>query len=189
MLSKIGKWYSEFFLYKGSVGLTLIARIALLVMMAVNLMMVTIRKLLVALGWTLGGGIIGGYEITQMSMVILTACACAYTWYSAGHIRIGLFRDGMKEQRRAILDAVIAFAGTAYIAILVWGLLLQAISYAARSSTTQIMRIPLAPFAFIFVVVMAHVFLVLLRSFVGLASKSMGKKFAAEPYLKTESHD
>ncbi|MFH1032782.1 MAG: TRAP transporter small permease [Chloroflexota bacterium] len=187
MLSKIGKWYSEFFLYKGALGLTVIARITLIVMMVINVMMVTIRKVLVVLGWTLGGGIIGAYEITQMSMVVLTACACAYTWYSAGHIRIGLFRDGMKPRNRDILDAVVTFVGAAYIAILVWGLLLQTISFITRGGTTQIMRLPLTPFAIIFVIVMAHVFLVLSRSLVGLVSKAMGKKFAAEPYLKTES--
>ena len=186
MLSKIGKWYSEVFLYKGSQGLTVIARIAVLVMMMVNLTMVIVRKLFVAAGWKLGGGIVGGYEVTQMSMIVLTACACAYTWYTAGHIRIGLFRDNMKERRRAILDAVFAFAGTVYVGILVWGLFLQAGSYVARRVVTPLMEIPILPFAFIFTIVMAHVFLVLLRSFIGLASKAMGKKCAVEPYLKEQ---
>jgi len=159
----------------------------LIVMMTVNVIMVTVRKVLVAFGWTLGGGIVGGYELTQMSLIILTGCACAYTWYTAGHIRIGLFRDNMKERRRDLLDAFIALAGTVYIGFVAGALFKQAAAYVTFSVRTPIMRLPLAPFCFIFAIVMVYVCLVLMRSCIGLFSKAMGKKFAVEPYLKSES--
>ena len=62
MLSKIGKWYSELFLYKGTLRLTVIARTALIMMMLVNFATVVFRKLFVAVGWKMGPGISGGYE-------------------------------------------------------------------------------------------------------------------------------
>ncbi|MFH1031562.1 MAG: TRAP transporter small permease subunit [Chloroflexota bacterium] len=189
MLSNIGKWYSVVFLYKGSLSLTYIARLMLIVMMVVNVVMVVIRKVLVTFGWATGGGIVGGYEITQMSLLILTGTACAYTWYSAGHIRIGLFRDNMKERRRALLDAFVALAGTVYVGLTSWALFKQALGYAAYSIRTPLLKMPIAPWAFLFSIIMAFVFLVLMRSCIGLFSKAMGKKFAAEPYLKSESSE
>ena len=184
MFSKIGKWYSEFFLFKASQRLSLLARIAFLVAILVNVVMVTVRKMFPAFGWMMGGGVVGGYEVTEISMVFMAACACAYTWYTAGHIRIGIVSDNMKERPRAILDTCCAFLAMLGIAILTWALFLQARTHAAMGTSTQISGIPIAPFMFIYTIVLAHVFLVILRSFIGLASKAMGKKFAHESYLE-----
>ena len=183
MLSQIGKWYSEVFLYKGSYGLSIMAQIGVLITMLVNLIMVVTRKLFVALGWKLGG-IVGAYEITQVSMIFIATCACAYTWYTAGHIRIGLVRDSMKERPRVVLDTVVALVAMLSTAILVWAVFLQARYAFSISAVTQISYIPTAPFMVIYSVVMAHVTLVFLRSFIGLASKALGKKFARESYLQ-----
>jgi len=186
MLSKIGKWYSEVFLYKGSKWLSILARLGILTAMLVNFYMVIIRKLFPALGLNIAGGIIGAYEITQLAMIVTTGCACAYTWYTGGHIRVGLFRDGMKERRRAFWDAVIAVLGASWVGIIVWAVFNQGKNFATLGVGTPLNRIPLAPFAFVFSGVMAFVFLVLTRSSIGLVSKAMGKKFARESYLQEQ---
>lgn len=184
MLSKIGKWYSELFLYKGALRLTIIGRIVLLAMMLVTFTTVVFRKLFVAFGWKMGPGISGGYEYTQVIMVLLACTAAAYAWYTAGHIRIGLLRDNMRERPRAIWDAVVALIGAAYIALVVWGLYLQFDHQVASRIKTPIANIPITPFSIMAVVILGHFFLVLLRSVIGLVSKGMGKKFARDPYLQ-----
>ncbi|MFC2044762.1 TRAP transporter small permease [Chloroflexota bacterium] len=181
MLSKIGKWYSEVFLYKGSRWLTVVCQIAMLVSMTVNFVIVIARKLFGTLGWTLGG-IVSAYEISQLTMIFVASCAAGYTWYTAGHIRIGLFRDNMKEKTRNILDAIVAFLGMIYVPIIVWGVAVYAMDN--LSGRMMLSEIPVAPFMIIYCVVMAHLFLIFLRSFIGLVSKAMGKKFAHEPYLE-----
>ena len=70
MLSKIGKWYSVVFLYKGSMSLTYVARIMLIVMMVVNVVMVVVRKVLVAFGWTTG--------VASSVAMNLLRCHCLY---------------------------------------------------------------------------------------------------------------
>ena len=184
MLQKIGKWYSETLLFKGSFSLSIVARISVIVMMMINVIMVMVRKLFPVLGLDIAGGIVGAYEITQLAMVVATCCACAYTWYTGGHIRVVLLRDGMKERRKALWDAIIAIFGAIWVGIVVWAVFVQGREFSRFGIGTPLNRIPLAPFAFIFSGVMAFVFLVLIRSSVGFISKALGKKFAREPYLK-----
>jgi len=184
MLSKIGKWYSEVFLYKVSQWLIIVAGIALIVMMLVNFIVVTFRKFFVAVGWKMGAGIAGGYEITQLAMVFLTACTVSYVWYTAGHVRVGILRDNLRERPRAILDALWAFLAMIYLALIVWGVFIQAGYHFAMGAYTPLNRIPIPPFMVVLYVVAAHACLVFLRSFIGLASKALGKKFARESYLQ-----
>lgn len=186
MLGKISKWYSEVFLYKGTLGLGIIARIAMFVSVMVNVYMVVIRKLLPALGVTMGSNLVGGYEMTQVAMVFLSSCALCYAWYTNGHIRIGILRDNLRERPRAILDTVNAFVGMIWLIIVVLSVYsyLIASHYIETRAKTALMEIPIWPFMVIYSVVMAHGVLVLLRSTIGLASKAMGKKFAREPYLQ-----
>jgi TRAP-type C4-dicarboxylate transport system permease small subunit len=184
MLGKIGKFYSEIFLFKVSRGTAYIAEAAIFVAMMVNLFMVTIRKLFPLLNIKMGGPLVGGYEITQTAMVFIATCAAAYTWYEGGHVRIGVIRDPLKERGRNILDAVVAWVGTVYFGIVCWSVALQAPAYIKMNAYTPLMRIPLGPFMIFYVVIMAHVLLVFMRSAIGLTSKALGKKFGVEPYLK-----
>ena len=184
MLSKIGKWYSELFLYKGTLSLTVIARIALFLMMLVNFMTVIFRKLFPAFGWKMGAGIAGAYEYTQVMMVILAGAAAAYAWYTNGHIRIGLFRDNMKPRVRAFWDGLVALIATAYMAIVVCGIAIKIPDFITLKVHTPIAEVPWFPFAIIAVILLAHFVLVLLRSSIGLFSKSAGSQFAKESYLQ-----
>ncbi|MFC2006900.1 TRAP transporter small permease subunit [Chloroflexota bacterium] len=183
MLGKVGKWYSEVFLYKASRWMVVLCAGGMLVSMMANVTMVAVRKPFAALGWHLGA-LIGAYEITQMMMVFMATCAIGYTWYTAGHIRIGLFRDNMKERTRNILDAISAFLAMLYVPVIVW--VIYALFISNPNAFTLVSRIPIGPFQIIYCVVMTHLFLVLLRSFIGLASKAMGKQFAREPYLERQ---
>jgi len=182
MLSKIGKLYSEVFLYKGAYSLSFLARIALIVAMLVNLITLILRKGL--LGVTATGAVVGAFEITEVAMIFMVTCAGAWTWYNAGHIRIGIIPDRLKERPRAILTACSVFLAIFYLSMVVWGVFLTAQSYLHFNVTSPIMRFPLGPLAIIFSLVMAHVVLVFLRSFVGQVSKALGKQFAQESYLK-----
>ncbi|MFH1032121.1 MAG: TRAP transporter small permease subunit [Chloroflexota bacterium] len=182
MLSKIGKWYSEVFLYKASRQLLVIGRITVVLMMLANVVTVAVRKLIPSLA----SQFVGGYEFTQVAMGFVAVFAGAYTWYTAGHIRVGILRDSLKERPKAFLDAVSAFLGMIFAAVVVWAVFLAGQSQLATGYGTTMRRIPFAPFSFIYGIVMAHVFLVLLRSFIGLVSKAVGKKFAHETYLENQ---
>ena len=184
MLSKIGKWYSEIFLFKGTLSITVIARIALFLMMLINFMTVIFRKMFPLFGWKMGPGIAGAYEYVQVLMVVLAGCAAAYAWYTNGHIRIGLFRDNMKPRVRAFWDGLVALIATAYMFIVVWGISLMFTQLLASKTHTPIAEVRWAPFAIIAIILLSHFVLVLLRSSIGLFSKSMGKEFANEPYLQ-----
>ncbi|MFH1031456.1 MAG: TRAP transporter small permease subunit [Chloroflexota bacterium] len=184
MLSKIGKWYSEVFLYKVSLWISLLAQAAMLVSLMVTTINVIGRKLLPLLGIGLGP-LLFSWELTQLSMVFMSVCAFSYAWYTSGHVRVEMVRDALKNERqRALLDAGSALVGMLVLAIYVWGAYFIVKQNYARHMYLPITLIPITPFAVIYLLVLAHAVLVIMRSFIGLTSKAMGKKFAGEPYLE-----
>jgi len=184
MLNKIGKWYSEVFLYKVSKWISLLAQAAMVVSLSVTTINVIGRKLLPVFGIGLGP-LKMSWELTQLSMIFMAVCAFSYAWYTNGHVRVEMVRDALKnERRRALLDAFSAIVGILTLAIYVWGAYFIIKQNYARHMYLPITLIPVTPFAIIYFLVLAHAVLVILRSLVGLISKAMGKTFANEPYLE-----
>jgi hypothetical protein len=54
----------------------------------------------------------------------------------------------------------------------------------AIGRASNLRDIPIGPFQVLFVVVMGHFLLVLLRSLIGFIAKGFGSRFANEPYLE-----
>lgn len=183
MLGKIGKWYSEVFLYKASGWIAVFAALGMLVALAVTTLSVIGRKLLPVLGLELGP-LKMSWELTQLSMIFMSVCAFSYTWYHNGHVRIGLVRDTLKERKKALLDAVSALVAMVLLATYVWGAYFLIKQNYDRHMYLPLTLIPITPFAIIYFLVLAHAVLVVLRSFIGLVNKAMGRKFAVEPYLE-----
>ena len=182
-MSRISQIYSEVFLYKFSKILSAAGGICLIVLAVITFLTVSIR--LVALNFGLDARwLAGSYEFSELVMSMLFTLAVAWTWYQGGHIRIGIFRDSLTMRPKAMLDTVSALLATLFIAILVWAIWRGTLHSIAKGLTTDIKELPVAPFQIIYVIVMAHVFLVLSRSFLGLLAKVLGRHWGREPYLK-----
>ena len=173
------KGFSEYFLFKGSKVLAVCGGAFLLALMMVTFITVIFRLLPMRTDW-----LVGGYEFSEMFMSMLTPFAMAYAWYRAGHVRIGLIRDRLPTGPKALLDAISCLLGAIFCLSVAWGVWELSETSFAIGRSTNLRDIPIGPFQILFVVVMGHFLLVLLRSLVGLIAKGFGSRFANEPYLE-----
>ncbi|MFW6125962.1 MAG: TRAP transporter small permease [Chloroflexota bacterium] len=178
-LRRIDKVYSEYFLYKGSRVLLVGGGICLVALMLVTLFTVIARSLPIRANW-----LVGGYEYSEMFVALLVPLAIGYTWYKAGHVRVGDIRNRLAPRKRAIIDVIACSMGVVYTALVVWGLWTQGMLNLSVGSATPLKELPIGPFQLVIAILFGHVFLVLLRSLVGLVAKAFGSKFANEPYLE-----
>ena len=181
LLHSADKGFSEYFLFKGSKVLAVFGGGFLLALMMVTFITVVFRLLPMRTDW-----LVGGYEFSEMFMSMLTPFAMAYAWYRAGHVRIGLVRDRLPTRPKAFLDAISALLGAVFCLSIAWGVWELSETSFTLARASNLRDIPIAPFQVLFVVVIGHFLLVLLRSLVGLIAKGFGKSFANEPYLEAQ---
>ena len=182
MGKRLGRAFSQVFLYKGSKILAVLAGVSLFFMMAITLVTMIFRKApFLPTTWVLGS-----YEFSQVAMAFLVTCGIAWTWYQAGHIRIGVIRDNVSPRKRAIIDVVAALCALVASVLVVWGVWQLMGLYLLYGRATELRGVPLWPFQVIFCIVVAHFCLVLLRSIMGLVAKARGSRWAEEPYLQKQ---
>ena len=179
VLHLANKGFSEYFLFHGSKVLAFCGGAFLIGLMLVTFITVVFRLLPIRSDW-----LVGGYEFSEMFMSMLTPFAMAYAWYRAGHVRIGLVRDRLPTGPKALLDAISALCGAIFCLSIAWGVWELSETSFAIGRSSNLRDIPIGPFQILFVVVIGHFLLVLLRSLVGLIAKGFGSRFANEPYLE-----
>ena len=179
LLRLVDKGFSKYFLYEGSKVLAVAGGAFLLGLMMVTFITVFFRLLPIRSDW-----LVGGYEFSEMFMSMLPPFAMAYAWYRAGHVRIGLVRDRLPTGPKAFLDAISALFGAIFCLAIAWGVWELSETSFLIGRASNLRDIPIAPFQILFVVVIGHFLLVLLRSIVGLIAKGFGSRFANEPYLE-----
>ena len=179
VLHWLDKGFSKYFLYEGSKVLAVCGGAFLIGLMLVTFITVVFRLLPMRSDW-----LVGGYEFSEMFMSMLTPFAMAYAWYRAGHVRIGLVRDKLPPGPKAFLDGLSALFGAIFCLSIAWGVWELSETSFAIGRASNLRDIPIAPFQVLFVVVIGHFLLVLLRSLMGLIAKAFGSTFAREPYLE-----
>lgn len=178
----LNKAYSEVFLYKGAIFTARVSSVLLVFLMLVTFVTVFTRRLLPGIA----GALMGGYEFSMAAMALLTPLAIGYAWYEGSHVRIGVLRDKLAPNRKAIIDVISTIVGILYCLFWIVGLSLLAKEYIAVGRASELRQIPMAPFMIINIVGIVHVFFVMTRSLVGLFSKAIGRSFGVEPYLKSQ---
>lgn len=179
-MDKIGKFFSEVFLYRGTNLLSGIGGGLIVILMLITVVTVISRKLIPAVASVMTGG----YEVAMLIMSMICVLSVAYAWYTGGHVRIGVLRDKWSPRRKAILDTISTFLGMIIVALFAFGVWRRA-SYALEmGQATDLQKVPMGPFILFWSLIMAFFFLVLTRSLVGLFAKALGKKFGHEPYLQ-----
>ncbi|MFC1916916.1 TRAP transporter small permease [Chloroflexota bacterium] len=148
-----------------------IVGVCIVLMGLVTFLTVVLRRSPLAGGW-----MIGGIEIVQILMAMVSVFALAFTWYLGGHIRIGLIRERVRSPRkRGLLDGAATFLGMLWIAAATWGLWGVSMNNLYLGSATTMQGIREAPFLLAFFIAMGHFAFVLLRSFLGLTAKGSGR--------------
>ena len=94
----------------------------------------------------------GSFELSELSMLVLTFCAIAYTEMSGGHVDIGLLVSRWTERRQVVTGIATSTVAALFWAMVAWQLSRQGwldFAKGASSDMTMVLRIPTAPFYFL----------------------------------------
>ena len=158
-------------LYQGSRVLTVIAGINIMALMVIVVVDVISRHSPINPPWGSGG-----FEISEMLMVLVSTMAVAWCWYAGGHIRIELVLERVSSRRRVILNILASFCSIIWLVAVTWSVMQITTNNIKFGLTTDLLKIDVWPFQLIFVVVMSHFGLVMLRSLVEYIRMAFGRK-------------
>jgi TRAP-type C4-dicarboxylate transport system permease small subunit len=165
-LTRFDRFISKYFLYGGA---QILAKIA-----AISMVLLTLSTFVTVVGrrspWS-GAWLVGGLELSELLMALISIYAAAYCWYLDGHLRISLIRDLASAKIRNLLDILSSFLFAMWIGAIAWGMWLMAIQYIRTGAKGWSIGIPIGPFMAAFFVAAALFFLVLLRDFLSEVMK------------------
>ena len=91
----------------------------------------------------------GTVDIVSLLGVLVIGGAISYTQVLKGHVRITLFIDMLPVRARTILACLVDLAGTVLFGILSWQTILFALGTYENGELSEVLKIPITPFAFI----------------------------------------
>ena len=89
----------------------------------------------------------GTVDISSLLGALIIAGAIPYTQVLKGHIRIGLFVDRLPHRVRYITECIMHLIGFALFAVISWQTILFCITTSEVGELSEVMKIPLVPFA------------------------------------------
>jgi TRAP-type C4-dicarboxylate transport system permease small subunit len=122
-----------------------------------------------------GAPLKGTVDMVSLLGAFVIAGAIAYTQVLKGHIRITLFVELLPRSIRIILTCLIDFVGMVLFGIISWQTILFAKGTHEIGELSEVLKIPIAPFAVVVSVGCMALTLVLLADLIGLLSKGVKK--------------
>lgn len=159
------------FLANGSQILAVIAGVNVIALMVVVLVDVITRHSPLTPPWGSGG-----LEISELLMSMLSTMAVAWCWYLGGHIRISIVLERASARGRAILNVLASFWTLIWLIAMNWSVMQIAANNIKFPLTTDTLKINIWPFQVIFVIVMSHFGLVVVRSLIEYFRAIRGQK-------------
>jgi TRAP-type C4-dicarboxylate transport system permease small subunit len=117
----------------------------------------------------------GTVDMVSLLGAFVIAGAIAYTQVLKGHICITLFIELLPRPIRTILACLMDFVGTVLFGIISWQTILFAKGTHEIGELSEVLKIPIAPFAVMVSVGCMALTLVLLTDLIGLLSKGVKK--------------
>lgn len=91
----------------------------------------------------------GTVDIVSLLGAVVISCAVAYTQVLKGHIRITLFIDMLPKPARVILTGLVDLAGMLLFGIMSWQTILFGKETYEVGELSEVLKIPITPFAFV----------------------------------------
>ena len=110
----------------------------------------------------------GTVDIVSLLGVLVIAGAIAYTQVLKGHIRINLFIDMLPDPVRTIVAVLVDLTGMIMFSLISWQTILFAIGTYEIGELSEVLKIPVTPFAFVVSAGCVSITLVLLVDLINL---------------------
>ena len=117
----------------------------------------------------------GTVDIVSLLGVLVIAGAIAYTQVLKGHIRITLFIDMLPDPARIILAILVDLIGVIMFSIISWQTILFAIGTYEIGELSEVLKLPVSPFAFVVSAGCISITLVLLVDLINLITRGTKK--------------
>ena len=117
----------------------------------------------------------GTVDIVSLMGVLVIGGAIAHTQVLKGHIRITLFIDMLPKQLRAVLTGIVDLAGMVLFGILSWQTILFAMGTHENGELSEVLKIPIAPFAFAVSIGCISLTMVLLADLINILTRGAKK--------------
>ena len=89
---------------------------------------------------------LGGFEMTELAMVIIVALGLPYCAALGGHVSVDLFGKVLDRPGLRWLNALVHLAGAVLLAVVAWRTVLYALGSYRWGDATNMMAIPKFPF-------------------------------------------
>lgn len=117
----------------------------------------------------------GAVDLVSQMGVLVIAGAIAYTQVLKSHIRISLLMDKLSKPVRTFLTALIDTIGAALFAVISWQSILFAKEANKIGELSEVLKLPIAPFAAVVSAGCIALTLVLLADLIGAISRRRDK--------------
>ena len=156
MIRRFVKVLSRGLLFKGSEGMAWASGFIMIILVLSVFVDVIGHNTPFRVPWSAGT-----YELAELLMSLISCLGLAYCWYKGGHVRIELVLDRLGPKGKAFLDMMASILTLAFISAIGWRILVLAVNAIQRSEETDIIKLPVGLFMFVFGIVMLHFVLVL----------------------------
>lgn len=92
---------------------------------------------------------LGGFEMTELAMVVIVALGLPYCAVLGGHVTVDLFGKVLDRPGLRWLNALVHLAGAALLAVVAWRTVVYALGSYRWGDATNMMAIPKFPFQFV----------------------------------------
>jgi len=117
----------------------------------------------------------GTVDIVGLLGAIIMGWAIAYTQAQKGHIRIDLFVERLPSRLQHMIDCIINLVGLALFVLISWQTILFVRANFEVGELSEVLKIPITPFASVVAIGCIALTLVLLLDLIKSASKVVGK--------------
>jgi TRAP-type transport system small permease protein len=100
----------------------------------------------VVMRYIFGMPIFGGFEITELSMVLIVSFGLPYCAITGGHVAVDVFGGFLDRPALRWLNALVHLAGAALLAVVAWRSTLYAIGSYRWGDLSNMLEIPKYPF-------------------------------------------
>lgn len=120
----------------------------------------------VTLRYVFNKPIAGSMELTEVFMAVVVGLGLSYCALQKGHVRVDIVTSRLSSRGQIVTDSIAHLVFLAFFILVTWRTLLRALTMMTQHLMTQVLFIPVPPFALMVTVGCAVLCLVLLRDFI-----------------------
>ncbi len=115
----------------------------------------------------------GAIDMVQLSQIVATAFACAFTLIVGRHVRVEFLVARLPRRAQGVIDSFVSLLGLGFFMLIIWRLYVLGHTFQTTGESTPTAYIPLYPFAYGIALASVPVCLLFLQEFISSLAKAV----------------